>query len=458
MSDKRPNLIYVFPDQFRQQSLGCMNADPVVTANLDRLAAEGRVLTDVLSTCPLCSPYRAMLFTGKYPHANGVPHNCNSENKQYGIELRADERCLMDVLHDAGYHQAYIGKWHLDAPTDADEKWGEGRREDGKVWDTFTPPERRHHVDFWHSYGCCDNHLRPHYWQGDRIEDRIDVDEWSVKHETDVALDYVRNEGGRFRDADKPFALFLAHNPPHTPFEQVPQRLLAAYEGKTSDDLLNRPNVALEGYARSAAKQVKNYFAAVTGIDEQMGRILDLLDEQGLADDTIVIFTADHGEMMGSHGLMHKNVWYEESFLVPFIIRWPGKVPVGRDDLLVSTPDLMRTLLGLVGAGDAAPKDVQGRDLSPALLGEDIERPRSGLYTFMKADDPAGGNRGVRTHRHTFAVCRNDDGTEETFLHDNREDPYQLKNIAPQRPEIVAELTSEMNRWLERTGDPWLRA
>jgi arylsulfatase A-like enzyme len=117
----------------------------------------------------------------------------------------------------------------------------------------------------------------------------------------------------------------------------------------------------------------------------------------------------------------------------------------------------MPTLLGLCGAADGAPKDVQGRDLSPALLGEDIDRPGSGLYMFMQADDPAGGNRGVRTHRYTLAVCCRKDGTEETFLHDNQEDPYQLRNIAAERPEVVAELTAEMNRRLERTGDPWMK-
>ncbi|MBT4502457.1 MAG: sulfatase-like hydrolase/transferase, partial [Gemmatimonadetes bacterium] len=195
MANGRPNLVFVFPDQFRQQSLGCMSQDPVVTPNFDRFAARSRVLTHAVSNRPVCSPYRAMLFTGKYPHANGVLTNCNSDTVQYDCYLRDTDRCLTDILHDADYSQGYIGKFHLDPPTDAHSEYTEGPRGDGKIWDTYTAPgPRRHGIDFWHSYGCCDNHLHPHYWEGDaRLEERIDVDDWSVRHETDVAVDFIRN-------------------------------------------------------------------------------------------------------------------------------------------------------------------------------------------------------------------------------------------------------------------------
>lgn len=458
MENGQPNLVFVFPDQFRQQGLGCMSQDPVVTPNFDRFAVQSRVLTHAVSNRPVCSPYRAMLFTGKYPHANGVLTNCNSGTVQYDCYLRDTDRCLTDVLHDSGYSQGYIGKFHLDPPTDAHSQYTEGRRGEGLIWDTYTAPgPRRHNIDFWHSYGCCDNHLHPHYWEGDaRLEERIDVDDWSVRHETDVTVDFIRNRNNRHRDADKPFALFVAHNPPHTPFEQVPPEYLEPYADATSADLLNRPNVRLESQGAVADKHVRNYFAAITGIDDQFGRILHSLEEEGLEDDTIVIFSADHGEMMGSQGLMHKGVWYDESLLIPFLIRWPGKIEPGKDDLLLSVPDIMPTLLNMMGCGDQPPTDLEGADLSGAFLGEETARPTSALYLDVHPENPAGGKRGLRTHRHTFVAIR-EGGEERCILHDNERDPYQLADIAPENPDLIADLRTEMNQWLEKTGDPWLQ-
>ena len=469
MTQSRPNLVFVLPDQFRQQAIGYMNQDPVVTPNFDRFASESVVFTNAVSNYPVCSPYRAMLFTGKYCHSNGVISNCNSDTAEYGIFLRESERCFSDVLHDAGYSQGYIGKFHLDTPLEANYKYTEGRRGGGAAWDAYTPPgPRRHGFDFWHSYGCCDWHLKPHYWVGDaKVDERIDVNEWSVKHETDVAVEYIHNRDGKHREPDEPFSLFAAFNPPHTPFQQVPAKYLEAYSGKTNQDLLNRPNVSLDGRGAAAGEHVKNYFAAVTGIDENFGRILDALKEEGLEDNTIVVFSADHGEMMGSHGLMHKGVWYDESLLIPFIIRWPGKLKPRRDDLLLNVPDAMPSLLSLMGLSHQIPEDVEGSDYSGVILGEDTHRPSSALYLVMTPDWPGGGRRGLRTHRYTFVIQRRKGVEraaspfkieEETYiLHDNQRDPYQIRNVADENPTVVKELTNELNHWLEKTKDPWLQ-
>ncbi len=458
MAAKRPNLLFIFPDEWRQQALGCMRQDPVVTPNLDRLASEGMLLTHAVSNRPVCSPYRAMLFTGKYPMANHVPSNCNSKTAGAGCYLREDEICLTDVLARSGYCQGYIGKFHLDPPNPEHNAFTEGPRRDGVIWDAYTPPgPRRHGIDFWHAYGCCDMHMNPHYWQGqDPVEKRIEPKRWSVWHETDVALKFIRNHGGEHRDPDKPFALFLAHNPPHMPFHQVPPGYLSHYEGKTPEDLLNRPNLRLEGKGKAAPDSVKNYFAMITGIDEQIGRLLECLREEGLERDTIVVFTSDHGEMMGSHGAMGKTLHYDESLLIPFLIRWPGRIPARRDDLLLSVPDVMPSLLGLMGLESAIPAGRQGTDLSAAFLGRPCARPTSALYldTWLSGE---GGARGLRTHRHTLAVIRDADGQAQAILHDNEADPYQMKNIASENPALVKRLAAEMNDWLDRTGDPWPR-
>jgi arylsulfatase A-like enzyme len=215
--------------------------------------------------------------------------------------------------------------------------------------------------------------------------------------------------------------------------------------------------VRLEGRGAQAPESVEGYFAAITGIDDQFGRLLSCLDEEGLSEDTIVIFSADHGEMMGSHGEIGKNNWYEESMRIPFLVRWPGRVRSGMDDLLFGGADVSPTLLGLAGLADEVPPQVQGTDYSPILLGQQMHRPTSALYLYVENEHPELGRRGVRTHRHTFVRIRRPGEEEEIVLHDNQADPFQLRNFAPESSELVEELSAELDRWLERTGDPWRR-
>ena len=454
-----PNLLFVFPDQFRRQALGCLRQDPVLTPNLDRLAGESLVLTQAVSNCPICSPFRASLLTGKHPFGHGVVTNCNSGAP--GMELRAQETCLSDVLYAAGYDCGYIGKWHLEAPH---EPYVEPpRMGDGDcVWDEYTPPgPRRHGFDFWHSYGCCDQHLHPHYWEGDAPRDRpARVDAWSPLHEAETAVDFLRRQAPARGGAGRPFALFVSMNPPHTPFEQVPPEYVARYGDATPGELLKRPNVDLrrdDEPTRRAARAVKNYFAAVAGVDEQVGRIVAALDGLGMRDDTIVVFTSDHGEMMGSHGLMHKGVAYEESLGVPFILRWPGRVPARRDDLLLGSPDLMPTLLGLLGLAGRMPAGVEGRDLSPSLRGEPQSRPDAALFYRIQRAAPAAGSRGLRTMRHTYVLDMPADAAKPPTvqLFDNRDDPFQLRNVAHDQPALARELHGRMVAELAALHDPF---
>jgi arylsulfatase A-like enzyme len=449
-----PNLVFMFPDQFRRQAIGFMKADPVITPRLDAFAAQSLVLTDAVSSYPVCSPFRAQLFTGRYPISNGVTTNCNSA---HDVMLKVEQRCLSDILHESGYNLGYLGKWHLDKPHEpyvGRRRGRPGGPGGGIVWDEFVPPGRRHGFTFWHAYNCRDQHLNPRYWTTKaRRSEPVLFDEWSTKHEADVAIEYIRNSRGEYRDSDKPFALFIAPNPPHTPFDQVPDKYVRMYEGKSYRDLLNRPNADLDNPHPQARQHVKNYFAAVTGTDEQFGRVLDALKEKGLEENTIVVFAADHGEMMGSHNRMHKGVVYEESIGIPFIIRWPGKIPPRRDDLLLTPADMMPSLLGLMGLSRSTPRDVEGRDYSSILLGRAGPRPTSALY--LNCAGPHGGLRGLRTHRYTFSITPDGDGKKKVLLFDNQQDPYQLKNIAASEPEVVRQLTDELTQWLRKTRDPW---
>lgn len=455
----RPNLVFVMADQMRGQALGFLKEDPALTPNLDRFAAEGLALVQAASNYPVCSPYRGMLMTGKYPHANKVLSNCTSATAPYGCQLQESDRCWSDVLHDKGYSLGYIGKWHLDSPH---EPYVESYNNSAKfAWNEWCPPRRRHGFDFWYAYGTFDRHMTPEYWSTDMTRDqRVKVKQWGPEHEADLAVKYIRNEGGRYRKAGAPFALVVSFNPPHTPYGQVPQKYADRYAGKTYQDLINRANVDLAGdtrAAREARGQIRNYFAMVTGVDDQFGRIVRAIDQAGLGADTIVVFTSDHGNCIGSHNHSTKNVHWEESMRVPFLVRWPGKIPPRRDDLLISTPDIYPTLLELMGFAGDIPGSVQGVSHAGAFLTGKGPRPTSQLYLWVPPGKPAWGRRGVRTHRYTLVISKAEGRPVETVLHDNVADPYQLRNIAAEKPEAVRQLVeSELTPWLRKTGDPWL--
>lgn len=457
MSD-RPNIVFVFCDQLRQASVGCYGQDPVVTPNLDRFAAESKVLTHCVSNQPVCTPYRGMLFTGRYPMSTGLYANCNTMRD---VHLTDDTRCFSDIFSDQGYSLGYLGKLHLHKPEPPYDA-GEGPRHDGSVWDAFTPPgPARHGFDFWYSYGCCDNHTDPHYWTGDTgPETRVAPKQWSVEHETDVAVEYIRNPQGQHRDPDRPFLLMVSHNPPHPPMGDVPEQFLEPFVSSDFDVLLNRPNVQVADKQREAvARQAARYYAAIFGIDQQFQRILNALDEQNLRDNTVVVFTSDHGEMLHSHGLTAKNFWYDESMLVPWMIRWPGRIEPGTDDLLFSAVDIYPTLLGLAGFELHIPAEVEGNNRAGLLLGEDGERPKSAFYLWphwrhytRRMFESA---RGVRTHQYLFVAGRNGD-QEQWILHDCEADPFQMQDIAASQPRQAERLREELEGWLRQTGDPWL--
>ena len=227
-----------------------------------------------------------------------------------------------------------------------------------------------------------------------------------------------------------------------------------------------------ERWGRYYRQHIKNQLAMVTGVDEQFGRILAALREAGLEDNTIVVFTSDHGDCLGKHGMISKSNPYEESMRVPFLIRWPGKIKQATDPLLFSVPDIYPTLLDLLGFAGEIPDQVQGVSFAPVLLGQSsaasFVRPTSQLY-FMpdgqlfntphneNVADLSFGERGIRTDRYTLAVHKYPDSTI-TLLWDRLADPKQMKNIATEHNALVRKLVEEeLNPWLVKTSDPWFR-
>lgn len=468
MSSKQPNLLYIFADQWRKQAVGYSNEDPVLTPNIDEFASNNLIFDHAISCTPLCSPHRAALLTGKYPQSTGVYTNCKIGAD---IMLGPEEICIGDVLKQAGYDTGYIGKWHLDLPelnVTTEPLSG------AKDWDAYTPPgPKRHGFDFWYSYGADDNHLTPHYWKDSH--EQIKVNQWSLEHETDVALDYLRNH-----DKDRPFALFLSWNPPHSPFELVPDKYKKLYENR---EVVLRPNVKAEhlmahtgepiaGGMDNLQRYTRDYWAAITGMDDQFARIMNDLKELGLEEDTIVVLSADHGELLGSHGLMAKHSWHEESIGIPCAMRWNGHLASGRTDLLFNSVDIMPTLLGLMKL--TVPAKVEGTDYSPVLLKQaDVEVTSAFISAFpgrkeviehfagLGLDNKRYGWRGVRTHRYTYVIHKGyaPDEPIERLLYDNVEDPYQvnpIRIINAAEHDLAKQLEAELINWLTKMNDSFL--
>lgn len=445
----RPNILVVMADQFRAASLGAVGSDPVRTPHLDRLAAEGILVRQAVSSYPVCSPHRAMFLTGMRPEVNGVTLNVNSETAQDGVGLRDGLPTWASELRAHGWRTGYIGKWHLEPPVADDERFGEGRRDDGKVWDAWSPPARRFGFDFWYSYGAADRHLAPHYWTTEAGRDqRIDVEQWSAEHETDVALGYLAAGGS------EPFALMVSLNPPHQPFDQVPERYRAAYTDLDERTLLNRPNVPHgTAVAAEAATIARDYFAAITGVDEQVGRLAAAV--AALDDDrpTVILFTSDHGMQLGSHGLLYKNVAYEESMRLPLIVHAPGLVPAGSSEAVVDSLDFAPTILGLAGVSTTDPRMV-GRDRAEALRGREIPAADDATLYLRHASrtDPSSA-RGWRTPEGKLVATWNPGGSLGLQFFDLVADPFELRSVpdAPAARCFAAALIAE----LAEAGDAW---
>lgn len=476
--DAMPNIIYVFPDQFRISSLAFWDspeyegvvgwkADPVHTPNLDGFAGESLVLSSAVSTCPLSSPHRGMLLTGMYPERNGVTLNCNSLRP--ASTLRPDATCISDVLDSAGYFCGYIGKLHAETPMKNNpDNPGHYVSDSNPEWDAYTPPERRHGFRYWYSYGTFDVHKNPHYWDTEGV--RHDPHEYSVRHETDKAIEFLRNRNGE-RDADKPFFLMLAYNPPHSPYESLDDCMEEDYDlyrDMGYSELYVRPNADT---TLTKAPSARYYFANVTGVDREFGRLLEELRTLGLDDNTIVIFTSDHGETMCSHGTYDpKNSIYTESYNVPFIIRYPGRIRPRTDRTMLSTTDIMPTLLGLAGLEDMIPSSVEGHDLSPVFLenGKECTVPEATLYIRnLDGEKDADGKvhgifpeaRGVKTDRYTMEMTITRDGRlSRVLLFDDRNDPYQMYSIPyDENPELFSGLCGLLAGKLEEADDIWHR-
>jgi len=442
---KRPNLVFLFADQLRADVFGHKGDARAITPNFDRLAAEGMEFCNATASTPVCAPFRASLFTGKYTTGHGMVLNeacMNPNHKAIGY-----------ILNDAGYRMGYLGKWHL-----MDDKNGNIPKGPARLG--------FQHADLWKAYNTNHQNQNGFYWHeedGKSVHRKIDG--FQTPFWTDEAITFIEDSAKQ----DRPFALFVSYSPPHSPWTEnnVPKKYLDLYENidfpnppnfsphpDPRADRLKAPAAWAKDYVPSMENWRKIYYAMVSQMDDELGRVMAALDKAGVADNTILVYTSDHGEMLGAHGRIQKLIFYDEAARIPFYVRWPGRVAGGhRSDACLNTPDMAPTLLGLLDL--PVPPEMEGMDLSHCVLGKQGPEPEFALlqgvgHTFRWRNGFEW--RAVRDKRYTYARYRSDG---EELLFDNQNDPFQMRNLSkdPGSQEILSRLRAGMEAKMKEIND-----
>ena len=420
---QKPNIVFLLADQWRAKATGYQGDHNVRTPNLDRLARQSLDFRNAVSVCPVCTPYRAALMTGRYPTSTGMFLN--------DAYLPDSELCMAEVLKQAGYATAYIGKWHLD---------GHGRS-------AYIPPERRQGWDYWKVAECDHNYNHSHYYTGSSDEKHF-WEGYDAFAQTQDAQTYLRQHA----QGNQPFVLLVSYGVPHFPHQTAPQEYQDLYP---PEKIQLSPNVP-EAMQQKARREAQGYYAHCTALDKCLGDVLATLSETGLDEHTILVFTSDHGEMLGSHDCppLMKQVPWDEAARVPFLLRYPAAHKTAGRVLQtpLTTPDILPTLLGL--AGVAIPKTVEGADLSALIRGGSEPADRAALTMNVAPFAGAGFNqeyRALRTNRYTYV--RGLAGPWLLFA--DRQDPHQLDNLVdqPEHAALRQELDLRLQAELQKIGD-----
>lgn len=420
----KPNIVFVLADQWRAQAIG-YSGDPNLkgkTPNLDRIAETGVNFRNAVSVCPVCTPYRASLLTGQYPTTTGMFFN--------DIHLPEESLTMAEIFKEAGYNTAYIGKWHLD---------GMGRFE-------FTPPERRQGFDYWKALECSHeynnllyysgNDTSKHYWEG-----------YGPYAETSDAISYIKLHA----EDDDPFLLFLSIAAPHFPHHTAPERFQKIFR---EEGIILAPNVP-DKMKENATKESIGYYSHIMALDSCIGRLQETLKEEEIFENTIFVFSSDHGEMMGSHNIRPKlkQLAYAESVRIPFLLKYPA-VFANKNIVVnspINTPDILPTLLDL--ANIPAPGSIEGESMAAAIKDPSAFPDKAALVMSISPFDNKGNDeyRGIYTHRYT--CIENLDGP--WMIYDNEKDPYQMNNLVnkPECKDLVKELDAMLWKELNKIGD-----
>ncbi|GAB3815074.1 sulfatase [Tessaracoccus terricola] len=454
-----PNLVFILSDDHAAHAISAYGSRVNRTPHLDRLATEGARLDAVYCTNSICTPSRASILTGTYSHVNGA--SSIFSNFDYRVDT------FTQVLHRSGYQTALYGKWHL----------GEKEKANPRGFDDWLiVPGQGDYIDpeFYGPGG----HRRIEGYATDII--------------TDLSIDFLDR-----RDPERPFALLVHHKAPHRPWIPdekhkdlypvgsipEPETMWDTHESRsdvvknvhmTLDDLtftdvkeevpaeLQGDDKARERASWKYQRYMRDYLQTIASIDDNVGRLLDHLEAEGLADDTIVVYASDQGFFLGDHGWFDKRLMFDESLTMPMLLRWPAEVPAGtRVDAMITNVDFAATFLDMCGFDAAAELPAnQGTSFRPLLRGEDVEGWRDAIYyRYWEHDDPnhaAPAHYGIRTHTHKYIHYYNDGlgspGSsdrimpEEFELYDLVADPAELNNVVddPAYADVLAGLRERL--------------
>jgi arylsulfatase A-like enzyme len=473
-ADSRPNIVFIFTDDHCEQALSAYDPSRVSTPNMDRIAKQGMRFDRCYVTNSICGPSRAVIQTGKYSHLNGFVRNGNRFN--------GDQQTFPKLLRKAGYQTAVIGKWHL-ASTPQGYDYYDVLKGQGPY---YNPPMITADPD-------GNPVTRPH-----------------TGYTTDIIADKTLNWLSERREPNKPFMVMCQHKAPHRNWKPGPKYLnwlddvtlpepetlwddysgrtrSAARQSMTIREHLNQQDLKLAGYGTMNAEQrkvwdaaygpkneafrkaepgmseeeivrwkyqryVKDYLRCVKSVDDCIGRVLDYLDQAGLADNTVVIYSSDQGWYLGEHGWFDKRWMYEESLKTPLLVRWPGVVEAGSiNGDIVSNLDFAETFLGIAGVD--VPADMQGRSLVPILKGETPDDWRQTFY-YHYYENPGPHNvarhYGVTNGRHKLIhfYALEGERLDDWEMFDLKQDPNELNSVYGHEDyaEVQAELMAELNR------------
>jgi arylsulfatase A-like enzyme len=454
----RPNLVIVYTDEHSFRTLGCyrdlLSAEEaypwgagvkVETPHLDTLARDGAITTNFYAASPVCTPSRASFMTGNYPHATGAA--------KHNWPLKDDARTFAQVLNDKGYRTAYFGKWHLDGS--ASPGWAPERKfgwEDNRyMWnrghwkmlrDTPSGPEVAH----------------PGGMHNFDIADAATEENYTTDFLTNKAIEAIGTYG------EEPFCVMLSLPDPHGPnvvrapydtmyarfkFQEPPTFHKTAEQRQIFRTYVHDHNFIWEGALDQ--KEMANYFGMVKNIDDNVGRLLDYLQEAGLAENTIVVFTSDHGDLMGEHRRHNKSIPLEASAKVAFLLRYPGRVPAGkRIHKALTSADFAPSILTLMGFEGALPH-VHGRDSAELFLSGD-RAVHSDAITYIRQSDLAAEWVAAVSDRYKLTLSTAD----WPWFVDLEQDPSELTNLYrdPAYARLVEQFTGSLRDLMEATDDP----
>lgn len=469
---KSPNVVLIITDQQRYDTIRAAGQENIRTPNLDRLAAEGMLFSHAYCTCPMCSPARASLLSGLFPHAHRLVSNHQGRPGCNRIHLPEDVKLLADYMQPAGYRTAYVGKWHLGTGSDRRGfrdfvvRFGDGEGDTSR-------PEDNDYFRYTQKIGLKIGGKRLGKDPAPHLYDRRVMCGPSLAQMADHASMFTCNKAEEFiRDSagkNNPFLLVYSCIEPHPPFV-CPEPFYSMYEpnqivlpqnwqDESGQKFLQRADWQLRSALDFSDAGLKRmwaaYLGAVSYIDYLVGRMLSALSDTDQLEDTLFIFTSDHGEMLGSHSLLLKGAsFYEELMRIPLIIRPPGGAAGSHQcDSLISQVDLVPTILKSCGLD--VPENLEGVDFSRLLHGEqgEVREAVPGEFHSSNWTDPMSPLRMWRTSEWKYVESK--EGDDE--LYHLAEDPDELHNLSGEREyaSVQKKLAGELHEWCRQTGDAW---